>query len=108
VCSRSSGAIRIRKSKIKGRCSAASYPNTKRISITKEYKRRLGDELLKDWPYVAHWVGSTTKTTYSILKTWRKNYLKGDWKRSRPTARRLFAKVKQTLMKLDGKRLSDC
>ncbi|MFP3220746.1 MAG: zinc ribbon domain-containing protein [Candidatus Marsarchaeota archaeon] len=45
------------------------------------------------------------KTAYSIFRSWRKNYVKGDRKRNKPTARRLFARVKQTLVKLEGEKL---
>jgi hypothetical protein len=72
---------------------------------SREYKKELRDRLLVDWPYAAHWVDSATKVAYSILKTWRKNHRKGDRKRRRPTARRLSARVKQTLLKLEGERL---
>jgi len=58
-----------------------------------------------DWDYAAHWVDSAIKTAYSILKSWRKNYLKGDRRRRRPTAKRLFARAKQTLIKLEGEKL---
>jgi putative transposase len=70
-----------------------------------EYRRALRDSLLEDWSHAAHWVDSAIKTAYSILKSWRKNYLKGDRKRRRPVARRLFARAKQTLIKLEGDRL---
>ena len=48
---------------------------------------------------------SAIKTGYSILKSWRKNYVKGDRRRRRPTAKRLFARAKQTLIKLEGEKL---
>jgi hypothetical protein len=72
---------------------------------SKEYRRRLRDSLLEDWDYAAHWVDSAIKTAYSILKSWRKNYVKGYRKRRRPTARRLFVRAKQTLIKLEGEKL---
>ena len=72
---------------------------------SKEYRRKLRDRLLVDWPYAAHWVDSAIKTAYSILKSWRKNYVKGYRKRRRPVARRLFARAKQTLIKLEGEKL---
>jgi len=72
---------------------------------SKEYRRKLRDRLLADWPYAAHWVDSAIKTAYSILKSWRKNYVKGYRKRRRPVARRLFARAKQTLIKLEGEKL---
>ena len=70
-----------------------------------EYKKELRDSLLQEWPYAAHWVDSVIKTAYSILKSWRKNYVKGDRRRRRPTAKRLFARAKQTLIRLEGEKL---
>jgi putative transposase len=72
---------------------------------SKEYKRKLRDRLLVEWSYTAHWVDSAIKVAYSILKTWRKNYMKGYRKRRRPVVRRLFTRVKQTLLKLEGEKL---
>jgi len=43
-----------------------------------EYRRELRDGLLEDWPYAAHWVDSALKTAYSIFRSWRKNYVKGE------------------------------
>jgi len=69
--------------------------------VLKSYslKHECGEELL------TLWVDSAIKTAYSILNSWRKNYLKGDRERRRPTARRLFARAKQTLVKLEGEKL---
>ena len=72
---------------------------------SKEYKKELRDRLLVDWPFAARWVDSSIKTVYFIFKSWRKNYVKGHRKRRRPAARRLFARVKQTLLKLEGEKL---
>ncbi len=40
-------------------------------------KRALRNQLLKDWNYASHYVDSAVKTAYSILNSWRKNYIKG-------------------------------
>jgi putative transposase len=72
---------------------------------SKEYKKKLRESLIEDWDYAAHWVDSAIKTAYSIFKSWRKNYVKGERKRRRPTARRLFVRAKQTLIKLEGEKL---
>jgi putative transposase len=48
---------------------------------------------------------NTLKTAFSIMDSWRKNYVKGDRKRKCPEARRQFIRVKQTLCKLEGDRL---
>jgi len=70
-----------------------------------KYKKKLRENLLQEWPFAAHWVDSAIKTAYSIFKSWRKNYVKGERKRRRPTARRLFVRAKQTLLKLEGEKL---
>ena len=93
------------KRKVKSKKQWSLLPKYKVNIHSKEYKKELRDSLLVDWPYAAHWVDSAIKTAYSILNSWRKNYLKGDRERRRPTARRLFARVKQTLVKLEGEKL---
>jgi len=47
------------------------------IPKTREFKRNMRNSLLKDWEYASHYVDSAIKTAYSILKSWRRNYLKG-------------------------------
>jgi len=69
-----------------------------------EYRRELRDRILDGWLFAAHWADSAM-TAYSIFKSWRKNYVKGDRKRKMPIAHRLFARVKQTLLKLEGDKL---
>jgi len=93
------------KRKVKGKKQWRLLPKYKVDIHSKEYKKKLRESLLEDWPYAAHWVDSAIKTAYSILKSWRKNYVKGDRKRRRPTAKRLFARAKQTLIKLEGEKL---
>jgi len=97
--------IEWKKRKLPGKKQWRLLPKYKVDMHSKEYRRRLRDSLLEDWPYAAHWVDSAIKTAYSILKSWRKNYVKGDRRRRRPTARRLFVRAKQTLIKLEGERL---
>jgi putative transposase len=41
------------------------------------FKKRLRDELMKGNPYASHWVDAVIRTAYSIMKNWRKRYLKG-------------------------------
>ena len=67
------------------------------IPKTREFKRNLRNELLKDWSYAAHYVDSAIKTAYSILNSWRRNYLKGRMKRNKPRVKRKFVRVKETL-----------
>ena len=94
-----------KKRKIPGKKQYRLLPKYKVDIHSGKYRRRLRDSLLEDWDYAAHWVDSAIKTAYSILKSWRKNYVKGERKRRRPTARRLFVRAKQTLIKLEGEKL---
>jgi len=98
-------SIEWKRRKVNGKKQWRLLPKYKVDIHSKEYKKKLRDNLLEDWPYAAHWVDSAIKTAYSIFKSWRKNYVKGERKRNKPTARRLFARVKQTLIKLEGERL---
>ena len=91
--------------KVKGKKQWRLLPKYKVDIHSGKYKRKLRESLLVDWDYAAHWVDSAIKTAHSILKSWRKNYVKGERKRNKPTARRLFARVKQTLLKLEGEKL---
>ena len=93
------------KRKIPGKKQWRLLPKYKVDVHSGKYKRKLRESLLQEWPYAAHWVDSAIKTAYSIFKTWRKNYVKGERKRRRPTAKRLFARAKQTLLKLEGEKL---
>jgi putative transposase len=98
-------SIEWEKEKVKGKKQWRLLPKYKVDVHSGKYKRKLRESLLQEWPYAAHWVDSAIKTAYSILKSWRKNYVKGERKRRRPTARRLFVRAKQTLIKLEGERL---
>jgi len=98
-------SIEWKKRKVNGKKQWRLLPKYKVDIKSREYKKKLRDNLLEDWPYAAHWVDSAIKTAYSIFKSWRKNYVKGERKRKKPTARRLFARVKQTLIKLEGEKL---
>jgi len=74
------------------------------IPKTKEFKRQLRNELLESWDYASHYVDSAIKVAYSILKSWRKNYVKGRRRRKKPTVKGLFVRVKETLyVYRDGK-----
>jgi len=98
-------SIEWKKRKIPGKKQWRLLPKYKVDVKSKEYKKKLRESLLQEWPYAAHWVDSAIKTAYSIFKSWRKNYVKGERKRRRPTARRLFVRAKQTLIKLEGEKL---
>ena len=83
------------------------YKTTRLIPFfpsSNEFKRNLRNELLKDWNYAAHYVDSAIKTAYSILSSWRQNYLKGLRRKKKPTVKREFIRVKTTLMRIEGAR----
>ena len=67
------------------------------IPKTREFKRNLRNNLLKDWNYASHYVDSAIKTAYSILNSWRRHYLKGKRSREKPVVKRKFVRVKETL-----------
>ena len=69
------------------------------------FKRELRNELLKNWPFAKHYVDSAIKTAYSILESWRQNYLRGRRKRRKPVVKRKFVRVKTTLMKVEGSKI---
>jgi len=74
------------------------------IPKTKEFKNWLRKEMLRDWIYASHYVDSAIKVAYSILKSWKRNYIKGERKRKKSTVKRLFARIKETLYTYkDGK-----
>jgi Probable transposase. len=98
-------SIEWEKRKVNGKKQWRLLPKYKVDVKSKEYKKKLRESLLQGWPYATHWVDSAIKTAYSILKSWRKNYVKGERKRRRPTARRLFVRAKQTFIKLEGEKL---
>ncbi len=70
-----------------------------------EFKRELRNKLLKDWPFARHYVDSAIKTAYSILNSWRQNYLNGRRKKRKPVVKRRFVRVKTTLMKVEGSKI---
>ncbi|MEM0042174.1 MAG: hypothetical protein QXU23_07025 [Candidatus Korarchaeum sp.] len=41
------------------------------IPKSREFKKRLRDELMKNWGYSKHYVDSAIREAYSILKSWR-------------------------------------
>ena len=66
------GLIEWEKRKVKGKSQWRLLPKYAVDIHSKEYRRKLRDRLLQEWPYAAHWVDSAIKTAYSILKSWRK------------------------------------
>lgn len=75
------------------------------IPKSNEFKRNLRSELLKNWSYAAHYVDSAIKTAYSILNSWRRNYLKGERKRKKPVVKRKFVRVKETLYRFKDSKI---
>jgi len=75
------------------------------IPKSREFKRVLRNNLLKDWNYASHYVDSAIKTAYSILNSWRRNYLKGKRNREKPVVKRKFVRVKETLYRFKGWKL---
>ena len=53
--------------------------------------------MLRDWCYASHYVDSAIKVAYSIINSWRRNYLKGKRSRNKPVVKRKFVRVKETL-----------
>jgi len=60
--------------------------------------------LLEDWVYSKHYVDSAIKQAYSIIKSWRRSYIKGERTRAKPIVRKRFVRIKETLYSFkDGK-----
>jgi putative transposase len=95
-------SIRWKKVKIKGKNQFRLLPIYRKDNSFRKYLR---NKHLKGWIYAVHWVDSALKTAFSIMDSWKKNYVKGERGRVCPKARRLFIRVKQTLCKLEGDRL---
>jgi len=59
---------------------------------------------LENWSYSKHYVDSAIKQAYSMLKSWRRGYLKGERRREKPVIRKRFVRIKETLYTYkDGK-----
>ena len=61
------------------------------------FKRHLRNLLLEDWSYSKHYVDSAIKQAYSMLKSWRRSYLKGERHREKPVVKKRFVRIKETL-----------
>ena len=57
-------SIEWRKVKVNGKKQWRLLPKYKVDIHSREYKKKLRDGLLEDWPYAAHWVDSAIKTAY--------------------------------------------
>ncbi|MBS7288251.1 MAG: transposase, partial [Candidatus Freyarchaeota archaeon] len=67
------------------------------IPKSSEFKRNLRNFLLRNWVFCAHYADSAIKQAYSILKSWRRNYLKGRGTKTKPVVKKKFVRVKETL-----------
>jgi putative transposase len=57
----------------------------------------LRDLLMEGWSYSKHYVDSAIKQAYSMLKSWRRSYIKGERHREKPVIKRRFVRIKETL-----------
>jgi len=69
------------------------------------FKKTMRNQYLTGWEYAAHWVDSALRTAFSIINSWKKNYVRGNRKRKKPVVKRCFVRVKQTLMKISGEKI---
>ncbi len=67
------------------------------VPKSRDFKRELRNTLLKGWDYASHYVDSAIKVAYSIINSWRRNYLKGKRGRNKPVVKRRFVRIKETL-----------
>lgn len=51
---------------------------------------------MKDWSYSKHYVNSVIKQAYFILKSWKRNYVKGKRRRNKPIVKKKFFRIKET------------
>ena len=72
-----------------------------KLPKSNEFKRDLRNKLLEDWDYASHYIDGIIKTAYSILESWSSNYKKGYRTKTKPIVKRLFVRVKTTLIKYD-------
>ena len=60
--------------------------------------------LLIGWPYARMYVDSAIRQAYSILKSWRRRYIRGDAGREKPIVKKKFARIRKDLYVFrDGK-----
>ncbi|MEM0118146.1 MAG: transposase [Conexivisphaerales archaeon] len=99
------GSIVWKKKMQEGKKKQQQYRLIPNYRKDKQFRAELRNKYLVGWDYAAHWVDSALKTAFSIMKSWRKNYVKGRRKALCPKAKRLFVRAKQTLCKLEGEGL---
>ena len=54
------------------------------IPKSREFRKALRDNLLRNWDFASHYVDSAIKTAYSIMNSWKRNYIKGKRRRTKP------------------------
>jgi len=71
------------------------------IPRNREFYKHLRDKLMKYNPFATNWVDGVINDAYSILRSWRRRYLKGKARKRKPVIRRRFARVKSNMMKVN-------
>jgi putative transposase len=67
------------------------------IRKDKFFRKEIRDKYIIKWIYSKHYIDSAIKQAYSIINSWRKRYLKGKARRDKPTLKRKFVRIKETL-----------
>ncbi len=75
------------------------------VRMEGQFKSEIRSKYIQDWAYAAHWVDSAENAAFSIVKSWKRNYSEGDRTKTCPRAKRLFARVKQSLLKIEQDKL---
>jgi len=70
------------------------------IPKAREFKRQLRNMLLENWEYASHYVDSAIKVAYSILKSWRRNYIKGRRRRKKAGREAVVREGKENIIRL--------
>jgi putative transposase len=71
-------------------------------SFKNHYLRSL---LMEGWSYSKHYVDSAIKQAHSIMKSWRRNYIKGRRRREKPIVKKRFVRIKETLYSFKNGRI---
>lgn len=75
------------------------------IPKSREFKKNLRNSLLRDWSYATHYADSAVRVAYSIIESWRRNYIKGRRGRKKPVVKKKFVRVKETLYVYRNKKI---
>jgi len=60
--------------------------------------KTIRSKFIESWTYSKHFVDGALKDAWSILTSWRSNYISGVRKRRKPLVRRRFARFKTTML----------